>query len=73
MGIDVKTNLDKWIKEAKDDVPDSGEYRRLNRILLKEQMHTTGNGRRRLHRVLLVSIILVVLILFFWPIQPAGQ
>ena len=69
----MKANLDKWIKDAKDDVPDSGEYRRLNRILLKERMHTTGTGRRRVFRVLLVSVILVVLILFFWPIQPAGQ
>ena len=68
----MKANLDKWIKDAKDDVPDSGEYRRLNRALLKERMHTTGTGRRRLHGVLLVSIILVVLV-FFWVIKPAGQ
>ena len=68
----MKANLDKWIKDAKGDVPDSGEYRRLNRALLKERMHTTGTGRRRLFRVLLVSCILVVL-LFFWVIQPGRQ
>jgi hypothetical protein len=69
----MKANLDKWIKDAKADVPDSGEYRRLNRILLKERMHTTGTGHRRLHRVLLVSFVLVGLLFFFWVIQPIRQ
>jgi hypothetical protein len=69
----VKANLDKWIKDAKDDVPDSGEYRRLNRALLKERMHTTGTGRRRLHGVLLVSIILVVLVFFSGSLNQLGS
>ena len=60
----MKANLDKLIKDAKANVPDSGEYRRLNRVLLKERMHATGTGRRRLFRVLLVSCILVVLLFF---------
>ncbi len=59
----MKENLDRWIKDAKDEVPDSGEYRRLNRVLLKERMLSAGPGHRRQHRVLLVSVILIFLLL----------
>lgn len=69
----MKANLDKWIKDAKADVPDSGEYRRLNRALLKERMHTTGTGHRQLFRVLLVSFVLVVLLFFSGPFNQLGS
>ncbi|MCK9996755.1 MAG: hypothetical protein KAH56_10815 [Candidatus Krumholzibacteria bacterium] len=68
----MKANLDKWIKDAKDDLPDSGEYRRLNRVLLKERIAIVGPRRRRFHRVLLVSFILVFLLFFIWAAQSTG-
>jgi hypothetical protein len=69
----MRANLDKWIKDAKDDVPDSGEYRRLNRILLKERMITSGPDRRRHHWVLLVVIILVFLMLLSGQLNQLGS
>ncbi len=59
----MKANLDQWIKDSREDVPDSGEYRRLTRVMLKERM-TTMAPRHRHHRVLLVSLSLVFLMMF---------
>jgi len=69
----MKSNLDKWIKDARDDVPDSGEYRRLNRGLLKERMAIMGTRRRRHHRVLLGSFSLVFLMMFFGQVSQLGS
>jgi hypothetical protein len=69
----VKANLDKWIKDAKDDVPDSGEYRRLNRALLKGHMANMAPRRRRRHRVLLGSLSLVFLMLFSGQLNQLGS
>ncbi len=66
-------NLDKWIKDARDDAPDSGEYRRLNRAMLKERMGARGTGRRRYHRVLLGVLSLVFLMLFSGQFNQLGS
>ncbi len=69
----MKSNLDKWIKDAKDDVPDSGEYRRLNRAMLKERMASTAPGRRRFPRVLLGAFSLVFLMMFSGQLNQLGS
>jgi len=69
----LKSNLDKWIKDAKDDVPDSGEYRRLNRAMLPESSITTTPRRRRIHRVLLGSLSLVFLMMFSGQVTQLGS
>ena len=68
----MKTNLDKWIRAARDDVPDSGEFRRLNRAMLKVRMATLAPGHRRHNRVLLVSLCLVFLMLFSGQLNQLG-
>jgi hypothetical protein len=60
------------IKDAKDDVPDSGEYRRLNRVMLKERMATVSPHRRH-HRVLLVSLSLIFLMMFSGQLNQLGS
>jgi len=70
----MKNNLDKWIMDARDDVPDSGEYRRLNRVMLKERMTTMDTGRgRRHHRVLLGSFSLLFLMMFSGQLNQLGS
>lgn len=69
----MKENLDKWIKDAKETAPDSGEYRRLNRILMKERMLTTESGRSRRHRILIVALVLVLLLVLFGSISQLGS
>ncbi len=60
----MRANLDQWIKNSKADVPESGEYRRLNRAMLKERIAAMAPRRRRHHRVLLGFLSLVFLMLF---------
>ena len=70
----MKTNLDKWIKDARNDAPDSGEYRRLNRAILKERMDTMGTSRRRRHHRMLLGIFsLVFLMMFSGQINQLGS
>lgn len=69
----MKANLDQWIRDARDDTPDSGEYRRLNRGILKERMSTVVSHRRRNHRVLLVSVSLVFVMLFSGQLNQLGS
>jgi len=69
----MKANLDKWIKDAKDEVPESGEYRRLNRAMLKERMANMAPRRRRHHRVLLGVLSLVFLMLFSGQLNQLGS
>ena len=69
----MKLNLDRWIKDAKDEVPDSGEYRRLNLLLLKERMSVAGPRRRRRHRLLLVFAILVFLLFLTGQLNIPGH
>ncbi len=69
----MKANLDKWIKDAKDEVPESGEYRRLNRAMLKERMAVMAPRRRRRHRVLLGVLSLVFLMLFSGQLNQLGS
>jgi len=68
----MKANLDQLIKDARDDVPNSGEYRRLNRVMLKERMATAG-PRRRHHRVLLVTLSLVFLMMYSGQLNQLGS
>ena len=68
----MKANLDQLIKDARDDVPDSGEFRRLNRALLKERMAIAG-PRHGHHRVLLVSLCLVFLMIFSGQLSQLGS
>ena len=72
-GTGMKANLDKWIKDAKDEVPESGEYRRLNRAMLKERMAVMAPRRRRRHRVLLGVLSLVFLMLFSGQLNQLGS
>ncbi len=67
----MKNNLDKWIRDARDDVPDSGEYRRLNRVMLKDRMGASRS--RRHHRVLLGSFSLVFLMMFSGQLNQLGS
>ena len=69
----MKANLDNLIKDAKDDVPDSGEYRRLNRAMLKEHIANMAPRRRRRHRVLLGILSLVFLMLFSGQLNQLGS
>ncbi len=69
----MNANLDKWIKDARDDVPDSGEYRRLNRAMLKDRMAATTPRRRRIHKMLLGSLSLVFLMLFSGQVSQLGS
>jgi hypothetical protein len=69
----MKANLDKWIEDAKDNVPDSGEYRRLNRAMLKEHMANMAPRRRRRHRVLLGGLSLVFLMLYSGQLNQLGS
>ncbi len=69
----MKANLDQMIKDARDDVPDSGEYRRLNRVMLKERMAATASPRHRHHRVLLVTLSLVFLMMFSGQLNQLGS
>ena len=69
----MKANLDKWIKDAKNDVPESGEYRRLNRAILKERMAKMAPRRRRRHRVLLGVLSLVFLMFYSGQLNQLGS
>lgn len=69
----MKENLDQWIKDAKESTPDSGEYRRLNRALLKEHILTTRPRRTRRHRVLVVAVAVAVLFLSAGQISQLGS
>lgn len=66
-------NLDKWIKDSKAVTPDSGEFRRLNRILLKDRMATVVPARRRRFRLILVLFILVLLLLMSGQVTQLGS
>jgi hypothetical protein len=66
-------NLDKWIKDSKVEAPDSGEFRRLNRVLLKDRMATVIPARRRRFRLLLVMVTLVLLLLVSGQISHLGS
>jgi hypothetical protein len=66
-------NLDKWIKDSKVVTPDSGEFRRLNRILLKDRMATVVPARRRRFRLILVLFILVLLLLLSGQVSQLGS
>ena len=66
-------NLDKWIKDSKADTPDSGEFRRLNRILLKDRMATVVPARRRRFRLFLVLVTLVFLLLLSGQVTQLGS
>ena len=65
-------NLDKWIKDSKEETPDSGEFRRLNRVLLKDRMRTVVPARRRRFRFFLVLVILILLLLLSGQISQLG-
>lgn len=65
-------NLDKWIKDSKVETPDSGEFRRLNRILLKDRMLTVVPARRRRFRLVLVLVTLALLLLISGQISQLG-
>lgn len=69
----MKDNLDKWIKDAQDEVPDSGEYRRLNRAMLKERMLTVNPRRSRTHRLLVMAASLLILIGFSGQVSQLGS
>lgn len=66
-------NLDKWIKDAKSEVPDPGEYRRLNRAMIKERMLARNPDRPRRHTLLLVGASVVFLILLSGQISQLGS
>ena len=66
-------NLDKWIKDSKVVTPDSGEFRRLNRVLIKDRIQTVEPARRRRHRFLMVSLTLVLLMLVSGQVSQLGS
>lgn len=68
----MRDNLDKWIKDAREVTPDSGEYRRLNRVLVKERMKVAEPGRKRHHRLLIFSVSLLILVIFSGKISQLG-
>lgn len=69
----MRDNLDKWIKDAKEDTPDSGEYRRLNRVLVKERLLAQNPSRKRRHRVLITAMVTLVMIMFSGKISQLGS
>lgn len=69
----MKSNLDTWIKDAKEAVPDSGEYRRLNRALLKERIQKANPDRRKNHRLLVMAASLIILVGFSGQISQLGS
>lgn len=69
----MRDNLDKWIKDAKEDTPDSGEYRRLNRVLVKERMITEVPGRKRRHRLLIFLVALLMMVSVSGKISQLGS
>jgi len=66
-------NLDKWIKDSKEVTPDSGEFRRLNRVLIKDRMATVVPARRRRFRFLVVLVSLAFLLLLSGQIFQLGR
>ncbi len=66
-------NLDKWIKDSKEETPDSGEFRRLNRVLLKDRMLTVVPARRRRFRLILVIVTVALLLLLSGQISQLGS
>jgi hypothetical protein len=73
MVVDMHDNLDKWIKSAREVTPDSGEYRRLNRVLVKERMITAAPGRKRHHPILIFSLALLMMVAFSGKISQLGS
>lgn len=69
----MNDNLDKWIKDARETTPDSGEYRRLNRILVKERLVARNPSRKRQHRVLIFLVTLLALLIFSGQISQLGS
>jgi hypothetical protein len=66
-------NLDQWIKDSKVETPDSGEFRRLNRVLLKDRIAVVVPARRRRFRFILVVISLALLSLLSGQISQLGS
>jgi hypothetical protein len=66
-------NLDKWIKDAREVTPDSGEYRRLNRVLVKERILTRNPSRKRRHRALITAIVALIMIVFSGTVSQLGS
>jgi|GEM_PF-6452056 len=65
-------NLDKYIKDSKVITPDSGEYRRLNRALIKEKLaHRSHLGAR--HRVLVTSMVTALLLMMSGQVSQLGS
>ncbi|MEN8006350.1 MAG: hypothetical protein ABFS42_05010 [Candidatus Krumholzibacteriota bacterium] len=56
----MKDHLDKYIHDSKVILPDTGEYRRLNRALLKERMNKVAPDRARHHKLLVIALSLVL-------------
>ena len=68
----MSENLDKYIKDSKVIPPDSGEYRRLNRILLKKRM-ASGPERSNRHRILILLVVVVFILLVSGQISQHGK
>jgi hypothetical protein len=66
-------NLDKWIKDSKVVTPDSGEFRRLNRVLIKDRILAVEPARRRRHRVFMVSVTVVLILLVSGQVTRLGS
>lgn len=66
-------NLDQWIKDSKVVTPDSGEFRRLNRVLVKDRILAVEPARRRRHRVLMVAVTVVLLLLISGQVSQLGS
>ena len=69
----MNVNLDTWIKDASIEIPDSGEYRRLNRALLKERMALLATRRQRHHRVLLMVLSVVFIMMTSGQVNQLGS
>lgn len=68
----MKSILDKWIIDSREDIPDPGEYRRLNRALVKEQMAIAGTRRMR-NRVLLAALSLAFIMMYSGQLKQLGS
>lgn len=66
-------NLDQWIKDSKAETPDSGEFRRLNRILIKDRMATVVPARRRRFRLIVILSTLILLLLVSGQVSQLGS
>lgn len=69
----MNDNLDKWLEDSKVETPDSGEFRRLNRLLIKERIIASGPARRRRHRILVIVISLLLLMLLSGNVSQLGS